>query len=1133
MSMLELNFGDATDRPGWRLHRLEMLNWGTFGGNRVHILEPEGGWSLLVGENGSGKSTAIDALRTLLVPRQVLRSSYNDAAGGQGRRDRTLISYIRGQWSSSREDQADSSAPAFLRPEDTLTVLLAVFSHEQRKAKLTLAQLLSVTNGKDHTTFLIAPEEKSIAQDLQALGTGRELVRQLKERRFALYDGFQGYFRDFGQKMGVPDQSAMEIFNQAIGIKEVVSVNDFLRKHLLTRGDSLDRIRDKIIPSFANLEECWASIQRDKHQIELLSPIVAAHRKVEEARVKRQEIERLLGQLPRRYSERHVALLEEDIRRLDLAAQDQQGIVKGLEERIARESARRDEIKDAMARDESSLRIERLKLEMEKTEARIRDRRKMHKDCDLVARRFELGDFSDEESFRSLKARASERRAAFEQEKTQAEQSAHEAGVAAKEIETNLERQAKDLQTLRDRRVLIPADFQAIRDMVCEKTGLNPEELPFAGELVEVKPEREDWTGAIERLMHTFGVSMLVPESAYQKVAPVVNRKRLLDATGRRGLRFHFHRVPDTPVKLTALSREEDTVAHCLNYRQEHPLAQWVESEVRRTFVHVCCRDTRELERHGFGLTREGLVRSGSRHVKDDRQLIDDRTQYVLGWSPQRKIEALAASIERLQAQLAEARHREQQARRRGKELGESILLLEGLLGVASYAEIDFSQAAEELERLREEKARLEAQSEARQELMRQLKRVEEALASLQEQRDARRDELRSTLDALAARRNKLVQVHRRLAELAPSAGELTGAELEELTEIEGKGEITLVTVEETERNVQRSLEGKASHQQKQINQGREAMGSPMRKFLETYGEESKDLRADPDYSADFVRIYQRLVEEDLPSHEERFREFLNQNLIQHVGGLDAALADEVKRHRRRLNQVNAVLSKLEYSHGTHVQIDHRDTRDVTVREFRGQLRDVLGTGMNLDGDHERLMLFEKMQKLISRFRTDADWTRKVADSRQWIDFGIQELRGSDRFEVDYNDSSQGKSGGQKAKLAFTVLAASLHAQYGLAEDSTRSDTFRLVIIDEIFARTDEPNSRRALQLFQNMGFQLILAAPWEAKVRIAEPFVDSYHLAVNPQHNASSILRATREAYDQARDSAVPSPRQLHGQPH
>src|SRR5262249_19765917 len=80
----ELESSPADTRPatGFRLERLELWNWGTFHGE-AQALEPRGGWALLVGDNGSGKSTAIDALRTLLVPPRML--NYNDASG-DGRR---------------------------------------------------------------------------------------------------------------------------------------------------------------------------------------------------------------------------------------------------------------------------------------------------------------------------------------------------------------------------------------------------------------------------------------------------------------------------------------------------------------------------------------------------------------------------------------------------------------------------------------------------------------------------------------------------------------------------------------------------------------------------------------------------------------------------------------------------------------------------------------------------------------------------------------------------------------------------------------------------------------------------------------------------------------------------------------
>ena len=79
-------------RSGYRLERFELYNWGTFT-DRVWSLFPRGENILVTGDIGSGKSTLVDALTTLLVPPQ--KVAYNKAAGADAR-ERSLRSYVLG-----------------------------------------------------------------------------------------------------------------------------------------------------------------------------------------------------------------------------------------------------------------------------------------------------------------------------------------------------------------------------------------------------------------------------------------------------------------------------------------------------------------------------------------------------------------------------------------------------------------------------------------------------------------------------------------------------------------------------------------------------------------------------------------------------------------------------------------------------------------------------------------------------------------------------------------------------------------------------------------------------------------------------------------------------------------------------
>jgi uncharacterized protein YPO0396 len=128
----------ATDeRAGFRLHRLEMYNWGTFH-QRIWSLVPGGDNELLTGDIGSGKSTLVDAITTLLVPPQKI--AYNKAAGADTR-ERTLRSYVLGHYKTERGDVGLSARPVSLRDANSYSVLLARFFNEGYDQTVTLAQV--------------------------------------------------------------------------------------------------------------------------------------------------------------------------------------------------------------------------------------------------------------------------------------------------------------------------------------------------------------------------------------------------------------------------------------------------------------------------------------------------------------------------------------------------------------------------------------------------------------------------------------------------------------------------------------------------------------------------------------------------------------------------------------------------------------------------------------------------------------------------------------------------------------------------------------------------------------------------------------------------------------------------------
>ena len=148
-------------------------------------------------------------------------------------------------------------------------------------------------------------------------------------------------------------------------------------------------------------------------------------------------------------------------------------------------------------------------------------------------------------------------------------------------------------------------------------------------------------------------------------------------------------------------------------------------------------------------------------------------------------------------------------------------------------------------------------------------------------------------------------------------------------------------------------------------------------------------------------------------------------------------------------------------------------------------------------------------------------WTAKVTDVRNWLEFAAEERYREDDTQKAYYSDSSGKSGGQKAKLAYTILASAIAYQYGLDQNEYRTKTFRFVVVDEAFSKSDEQNARYAMRLFEQLQLQLLVITPLD-KTHVVEPFITSCHFVNNtPEEDDSKVFNLSIEEYEQRKSSS------------
>ena len=239
---LGLDFTADDTLSGFRLSRLEVFNWGTFD-SRVWTLQLDGRNSLLTGDIGSGKSTLVDAITTLLVPAN--RVAYNKAAGADSK-ERTLRSYVLGHYKSERNEVTGAAKPVSLRDPNSYSVILGVFHNAGYDQTISLAQVfwMKDAQGQPARFFIGAERDLSIAGNFADFGSDITALRKrLRGLGAELHDTFPPYAAWFRRRFGIENDQALELFHQTVSMKSVGNLTDFVRSHMLEPFEVAPRIQ--------------------------------------------------------------------------------------------------------------------------------------------------------------------------------------------------------------------------------------------------------------------------------------------------------------------------------------------------------------------------------------------------------------------------------------------------------------------------------------------------------------------------------------------------------------------------------------------------------------------------------------------------------------------------------------------------------------------------------------------------------------------------------------------------------------------------------------------------------------------------------------------------------------------------
>lgn len=1112
MQTLPLDFAADDALTGFRLSRFEALNWGTFT-QRVWTINPAGHNGLLTGDIGSGKSTLVDAVTTLLVPHH--RIIYNKAAGAVGR-ERDLYSYIRGEYKSEKDDSSQAAKPISLRGEDTFTVLLAHFYNAGFGQGVTLAQVFWI---KDHRRnperfFVVAETELSIAGHFGDFGADiLDLKKRLKRmKRVTVLDNFKEYSSRFRYLFGIQNEQALELFYQTVSMKSVGNLTDFVRNHMLEAADMETRI-EALRRNFDNLNRAHEAVLKAKRQIERLTPLATDGKRYRELAEEIRDLRAYREALAPWFASLKVGLLTTDIDRAELEMEKTASRLASVQEELRQLRRREGELLTGID-DSGGRRLQTLADEIAVLVRERDDKLRREEEYRSLAMAVGLKPAGSEEDFFRNRR---EGEALLEQVTSESEEwkkGEIDLGVELRRLSGEQAALTEEIDSLRHRASNIPLKNLAMRREMAEVLGITEEELPFAGELLQVDQQASAWEGAIERLLHNFGLSLLIPEALYGQVSHYVERTNL------RG-RLVYYRAREASDGASASTADPDSLPRKLLVKPDTPFYGWLLDELAERFDYTCCDDLEMFRRLPRAMTRNGQIKSGGkRHEKDDRRSIHDRSQYVLGWSNREKIKALESKKIQVERAARETAGRLADLNRRQGLLTERRDGVRDLLGFTDYGAISWEPLTERIQLLEEERRELELSSDTLRLLREQLQGVREEITIKTARQDSLNKEAGRLEERLSGRRSERAEAETLAATLEEEGRRELTAKLDEVRGgVQKDAALTLRNFDQIQRETRDALDSRREALDKRRQRLTEKILGQMKDYKHAYPAETAETDAGLESLGEFSAMLTALREQDLPRHEARFKQLLNEETIKDIVLLQNQLEKEKQRISEKIRAINDSLREIEYAPGAFIELTTDRTPDPEVRDFQEELKQCLSHTLG-DPEIYNEAKFLQVKAVIDRFNgregfaeLDRRWTRKVTDVRNWFTFSASERWREDNSEKEYYSDTAGKSGGQKEKLAYTILASALAYQFGLEWGAVQSRSFRFVVIDEAFAKGSDESTRYGLELFRKLNLQLLIVTPLQ-KIHVIEDYIRSVHYIYNEDGSNSMVRNLTLAEY-------------------
>jgi uncharacterized protein YPO0396 len=1037
------------------LTHLDLYDWGAFGGRHSVPIDVAG--TAIIGPTGSGKTTLVDALMTLLVasPR------YNLASTGGHESDRDLVSYVRGVSGAGTDGDATDHIS---RLGPVVAAIGARFSDGE--AVVRIGGLFWFDGSSSALVdlkrrWLFGLDDTPAFDDwLEAHREGGARALKELERVHAglkVYEHKQTFLARLRNHFEVTE-NAFSLLNRAAGLKQIDSIDKVFRELVLDDRAAFDTAK-AVVEQFGVLTESRQELETARHQRDTLAPIEKAWGQHVEVTVKLDERERLLGLIPTWFAERVRELWRAQHERAEAERREHHGRSETLGAQVAlAETAEQAAHARYLALGGQD--IENLT----RLVARQRvDRDQCQHQADAyqaMARALGLSTNLTAEALAENHTVAAQRRVDTQDRYDTQKRAAWEMGAKQVTLLAERERLGHELAAAKRRpRSNIPDAQYTFRDALAQHLSLDAEALPFVAELVEVQADQQSWRGAIERAIGSERLRILIAPDHLSTALAWVNGRD----TGLH-VRLIEAKAPSEPARFL-----DDGFTRKLNYKA-HPHREALKQLLAGIDRH-CVADVGTLRHTPHAMTAEGLMsgRSGYYDKQDQRPLHAD---WMTGFDNADRVAQLTQDLA-----LAVTHHEaSEEARKRAEAMAEAtaqdMRLLDRLEAV-TFETIDVDSAEQALAALEAQLLALTApESDAHQ--------AEEAWAVAKEATRTVRTLQQAAETAKATAQQAIERIEKALQQnrLRIGAGLTDDERAWADARIDPPSFTDPMAMAEMERVTREQVQGERDG----FNQRR---GDIERTLIREMGKaKAADTGALSEATADLhdVPVFRErlrvLDEEALPEKIHRFQQYLNQSSDQGVTQLLSDIANEVSGIIERIADLNTTLRRVDFQPGRYLHLEPQRVDHDQLRALRLAQQQLRSAQLKDDGGESH---YHALTRVVALLRDAAD-RRKVQgslallDPRYRLQFAVWVIDRIDGRVIEKRTGSQGGSGGEKEIIASYVLTASL--SYALCPPNRARPLFGTVVLDEAFSKSSHAVAGRIIRALAEFGLHPLFVTP-------------------------------------------------------